>query len=47
VLGPRDGAVAVDLVEPGHVPMHPLKMIVVQQAFKDVVPWVIITVGVA
>jgi len=47
VLGPRDGVVAVDLVEPGHGPMHPPKTIVVQQTFKDVVPWVIITVGAA
>jgi hypothetical protein len=41
VLGPRDGAVVVDLVEPGHEPISwPFKE-VARQTFKDALPWVV------
>ena len=47
VLGPRHGGVAVDLVEPGYEPAigPPWKEVVIRQRFKDVTPWVVITVG--
>jgi len=46
VLGPRDGWVAVDLVEPGCEPMHvPWAQIVQREVFRDILPWVVITVG--
>jgi hypothetical protein len=46
VLGPRDGAVTVDLVEPGHEPMgFPWTQIVTRQIFREMLPWVVITVG--
>ncbi len=46
VLGPRYGTVTVDLVEPGHEPTSfPWERIAVRQTFKDVAPWVVITVG--
>ena len=46
VLGPRDGWVAVDLVEPGCEPTDlPWAQIVRREVFRDVVPWVVITVG--
>jgi hypothetical protein len=46
VLGPRHGAITVDLVEPGCEPAgFPWKQIVVRQVFRDVVPWVVLTVG--
>lgn len=46
VLGPRDGWVAVDLVEPGCEPSSlPWAQIVKREVFRDVVPWVVITVG--
>jgi len=46
VLGPRHGGVKVDLVEPGHEPMgFPWTQIVTQQVFRDILPWVVITVG--
>jgi len=46
VLGPRHGAVAVDLVEPGHEPLDLFwKRIVVQRIFRDTTPWVVIRVG--
>jgi hypothetical protein len=44
ILGPRDGDVVVDLVEPGYDPIRWLN--VVQQAvFKDAVPWVVIRIA--
>jgi hypothetical protein len=46
VLGLRDGCVAVDLVEPGCEPMlHPWAKIAQQEVFRDIVPWVVMTVG--
>lgn len=46
VLGPRDGVVKVDLVEPGHERMEFTWIkTVTQQVFRDIVPWVVITVG--
>ncbi len=47
VLGPRDGTVKVDIVGSDHeLPKDfPWTRIVVQQVFRDTVPWVVITVG--
>ena len=47
VLGPRHGAVTVDLVEPGKEPSteFPWSRIAVRQVFRDLEPWVVITVG--
>lgn len=46
VLGPRHGGVTVHLVEPGHEPTgFPWTQIVTRQVFRDVLPWVVITVG--
>ncbi len=46
VLGPKHGGVTVDLVEPGQDPtMFPWARIVTRQTFRDVTPWVVITVG--
>ena len=46
VLGPRHGGVTVDLVEPGHEPtVFPLTKIVTRQVFREMLPWVVITVG--
>ncbi|HZL89218.1 MAG TPA: hypothetical protein VFB96_12635 [Pirellulaceae bacterium] len=46
VLGPRNGVVTVGLVEPGHelTGLWGYK-IVTREVFRDVVPWVVITVG--
>jgi len=44
VLGPRDGSVVVDLVEPGCVPILWLGQPVRQQIFDDAVPWLVIRV---
>jgi len=48
VLGPLDGAIAVDLVEPGVEPMPwPFRdgRIVRQATFKDGQPWIVLRVG--
>jgi len=47
VLGPRDGGVTVDLVEPGHEPWSFAwsRGIVTRGVFRDAVPWVVLTVG--
>lgn len=46
VLGPRDGGVKVDLVEPNHeAPGFAWAQMVSQQVFRDVLPWVVISVG--
>jgi hypothetical protein len=45
VLGPRHGEVKVDLVEPGHEPMAFPGTIVVEQVFRDFVPWLVVRVG--
>jgi hypothetical protein len=47
VLGPTHGAVAVDLVAPGHKPLDLLwKRTIVEQAFHEATPWLVIRVGV-
>jgi hypothetical protein len=47
VLGPRDGAVAVDLVEPGHEPVPmPWRKTVVEHTFLHTTPWLVIRVGI-
>lgn len=46
VLGPSQGGVSVDLMEPGcEPPVSPWKNIVARQIFSDFVPNVVITVG--
>jgi hypothetical protein len=46
VLGPRDGQIVVDLVEPGCEPISwPFTRGFRQEIFRDVVPWVVIRVG--
>jgi len=45
ILGPKDGTIVVDLVEPDHEPRcWPFKE-VVRQTFKDDVPWIVIRIG--
>lgn len=45
VLGPMDGLVVVDLVEPGCDPMNlPGPQIVQRKVFRDVSPWVVIRI---
>ncbi len=45
VLGPRDGTVVVDLVEPGHQPIVAVPTEVVSRhVFRHATPWVVITV---
>jgi hypothetical protein len=44
VLGPRDGEVVVDLVEPGYEPL-PWSNVVYQKVFQDFVPWVVIRIA--
>lgn len=46
VLGPRHGGVTVDIVEPEHEPMEfSWTRIVTRQVFREITPWVVITVG--
>ena len=46
VLGPRDGRIMVDLIEPGQEPADvPWIQIIKRQVFRDFEPWVMITVG--
>jgi hypothetical protein len=44
VLGPRNGQVVVDLVEPGCDPMWWPGELVRQEIFKDAAPWIVIRV---
>jgi hypothetical protein len=44
VLGPRDGMVVVDLVEPGRRPITWPGTLVRQKVFKDAVPWLVIRI---
>jgi hypothetical protein len=45
VLGPRDGAVDVDLIEPGTpAPDDAGRPVVLQAIFREATPWVVITV---
>ncbi len=54
VLGPRDGGIMVDLVEPGRQPMSfqhdcafPFRCgrVVLQKVFRDTLPWIVIRVA--
>ena len=46
VLGPRDGGVTVDLVQPGCDPTaFPWTQIARQEVFREILPWVVITIG--
>jgi len=47
VWGPMDGWVAVELVEPGTEPTMkiPYPQIITRRQFTDILPWVVITVG--
>jgi hypothetical protein len=46
ILGPRDGQITVDLVEPGCQPAaFPWTKITQREVFRDILPWVVITVG--
>jgi hypothetical protein len=46
VLGPRDGGITVDLVEPScEPPTCPWAKIVQRRFFRDTVPEIVITVG--
>jgi hypothetical protein len=44
VLGPRDGAVVVDLVEPGCEPMPWPLHFARQEVFRDTLPWTVIRI---
>ena len=44
VLGPRNGGVIVDLVEPGCAPMSVPNTIVQQKVFRDTLPWIVIRI---
>jgi ribosomal protein L30 len=44
LLGPADGQVIVDLVEPGCEPLS-WQNVVRQEIFKDVVPWVVVRIA--
>ncbi len=47
VLGPRDGGVLVDLIEPGCEPTSQFSFahIVKQEIFRETVPWIVIRIG--
>jgi hypothetical protein len=46
VLGPRDGQVVVDLVEPGCEPIPwPFVHLARQEVFRDIVPWLVIRIS--
>jgi hypothetical protein len=46
VLGPRDGQVVVDLVEPGCEPLSwPFTHVAQQEVFRDILPWLVIRIG--
>jgi hypothetical protein len=44
VLGPRDGVVLVDLVEPGCEPISWPGELYRQETFKDAAPWLVIRI---
>jgi hypothetical protein len=44
VLGPRDGDIVVDLVEPGSEPI-PWRNVVRQEVFRDFIPWLVIRIA--
>jgi hypothetical protein len=46
ILGPRDGPITVDLVEPDCEPApFPWTGIARREVFRDTIPWVVITIG--
>jgi hypothetical protein len=46
ILGPRNGQITVDLVEPGCPPANvPWITIHTQETFRDFIPWVVVTIG--
>jgi ribosomal protein L30 len=45
ILGPRDGTIVVDLVEPNCEPIAWPFVEIARQTFKDALPWVVIRVG--
>src|SRR5262249_9182792 len=46
ILGPRDGAIAVDLVAPGSAELpQPFEEVVIREVFSEGDPQVVITVG--
>jgi len=46
ILGPHDGQITVDLVEPGcHPAALPWAKIARREVFRDILPWIVITVG--
>jgi hypothetical protein len=45
ILGPKDGTIVVDLVEPGHEPISWPFNERIRQTFKDDVPWIVFRVG--
>jgi len=46
ILGPRNGQITVDLVEPNCEPASfPWTQIACRKVFHDIVPWVVVTVG--
>jgi hypothetical protein len=45
ILGPGDGFVAVDLVEPGCDPIDLFNPVTNAQVFKDAIPWIVVRVG--
>ena len=44
VLGPRNGGVIVDLVEPGCEPMSVPNTVVQEKVFRETVPWIVIRI---
>lgn len=44
VLGPAQGAVAVDLVEPRQEPLDCGREIALRTVFRDFVPWIVVTI---
>ena len=47
VLGPRQGVIKLDLIEPGHEPMKFPGKTVLEEVFHDAVPWLVIRVATA
>jgi hypothetical protein len=45
ILGPRNGFVAVDIVEPDCAPLELYNPVIQTQVFKEAVPWLVIRVG--
>jgi hypothetical protein len=45
VLGPVDGTIVVDLIEPGNEPLEwPYTRLIRQEVFRDFVPWIVIRI---